>query len=116
MEEFLALNRDVFAWSAAEVPGIDPDFCCHRLAIRPGSSPVARKREKGHQIGKQDRTKDVDESLEVGFIARNTIHHMAFQRGNGLKAKWQVEGVHDYTNRIKHAQKTPILCRTSTNL
>ncbi|KAI9125203.1 hypothetical protein K1719_003819 [Acacia pycnantha] len=39
LEVFLRDNRDVFAWRPSEIPGIDPDFCCHQLAIRPGSTP-----------------------------------------------------------------------------
>ena len=31
------INRhlDAFAWSASDMPGIDPDFLCHRLAMDP---------------------------------------------------------------------------------
>jgi len=31
----LRKNLDVFAWSANDMPGIDPNFICHRLAIYP---------------------------------------------------------------------------------
>ncbi|KAI9126550.1 hypothetical protein K1719_002146 [Acacia pycnantha] len=33
LEKFLRANRDVFAWNPSEIPGIDPAFCCHQLAI-----------------------------------------------------------------------------------
>jgi len=26
-------HLDAFAWSASDMPGIDPDFLCHRLAM-----------------------------------------------------------------------------------
>ncbi|RDX76959.1 hypothetical protein CR513_43003, partial [Mucuna pruriens] len=32
---FLRENRDVFAWSSVDMPGIDPDFLCHHLLISP---------------------------------------------------------------------------------
>ena len=33
--EFLRNNVDVFAWSAYEVPGVDPNFICHHLNVNP---------------------------------------------------------------------------------
>ncbi|RDY12366.1 hypothetical protein CR513_02858, partial [Mucuna pruriens] len=35
-------NRDVFAWSPADMSGIDPEFICHRLSISPGFRPIAQ--------------------------------------------------------------------------
>ena len=32
---FLRKNIDVFAWSACEAHGVDPDFLCHHLNINP---------------------------------------------------------------------------------
>ncbi|MCI51932.1 hypothetical protein A2U01_0073176, partial [Trifolium medium] len=33
-------NADLFAWSAAEIPGLDPEVACHQLAIYPSASVV----------------------------------------------------------------------------
>ncbi|RDX62952.1 hypothetical protein CR513_58663, partial [Mucuna pruriens] len=33
---FLWENRDVFAWSLADMPRIDPEFLCHHVSILPG--------------------------------------------------------------------------------
>jgi len=33
-------HLDAFAWSASDMPGIDPDFLCHRLAMDPKVRPV----------------------------------------------------------------------------
>ncbi|MCI88227.1 hypothetical protein A2U01_0109513, partial [Trifolium medium] len=33
-------NADLFAWSAAEMSGLDPDFACHQLTIDPSVSAV----------------------------------------------------------------------------
>ena len=53
LEKFLTANKDVFAWKPSEIPGIDPRFCCHKLAIIPGSAPVAqKKRKQGSDRGK----------------------------------------------------------------
>ena len=35
-------HLDAFAWSASDMPGIDPDFLCHRLAMDPQVRPVRR--------------------------------------------------------------------------
>ncbi|XP_061344188.1 uncharacterized protein LOC133290149 [Gastrolobium bilobum] len=43
---FLKCNTDVFAWKSSEIPGIDPTFCCHKLAVYPGSTPVSQKKRK----------------------------------------------------------------------
>ena len=37
--EFLKRNIDVFAWSAYEAPGVDPDFICHHLNVNPVMTP-----------------------------------------------------------------------------
>ncbi|RDX67041.1 hypothetical protein CR513_54133, partial [Mucuna pruriens] len=34
-------NADIFAWSAKDMPGIDPSFMCHHLSVSPDSKPVA---------------------------------------------------------------------------
>nr|KYP44032.1 Retrovirus-related Pol polyprotein from transposon 17.6 [Cajanus cajan] len=33
-------NRDLFAWRASDMPGIDPKFLCHRLAVCRDARPV----------------------------------------------------------------------------
>ncbi|RDX85378.1 hypothetical protein CR513_33434, partial [Mucuna pruriens] len=38
---FLQENWDVFAWSLADMLGIDPDFICHHLSISPSFRSVA---------------------------------------------------------------------------
>ncbi|XP_020201881.1 uncharacterized protein LOC109787736 [Cajanus cajan] len=37
-------NRDLFAWTASDMPGIDPKFLCHRLAVCRDARPVAQKK------------------------------------------------------------------------
>ncbi|RDX95801.1 hypothetical protein CR513_21622, partial [Mucuna pruriens] len=43
---FLRKNSDMFAWSAKDMPGVDPDFMCHRLSIEQGARPIAQKKRK----------------------------------------------------------------------
>ena len=40
----IARHLDAFAWSVADMPGIDPDFLCHRLTMDPSVRPVCQRR------------------------------------------------------------------------
>ena len=37
-------NENLFAWSAAEMPGLDPEVTCHQLAIDPAAREVVQRR------------------------------------------------------------------------
>ena len=41
---FLRSNRDVFAWSHDDMPGIDPSVMVHRLNVLPSFPPVRQKK------------------------------------------------------------------------
>nr|XP_017250801.1 PREDICTED: uncharacterized protein LOC108221433 [Daucus carota subsp. sativus] len=41
---FLRNNRDVFAWTAADMPGIDPPFMTHKLNVNPERKPIKQKK------------------------------------------------------------------------
>ena len=36
---FLKMDIDLFAWSAFEAPGVDPNFICHHLNVNPSVIP-----------------------------------------------------------------------------
>ena len=40
---FLRKNVDVFAWSAYEAPGVNPNFICHHLNVNPSITPKKKK-------------------------------------------------------------------------
>ena len=82
--QFLRQNQDVFAWTSAEIPGIDPRFCCHKLAIWPGSNPVAQKKRNIAPERQKALDSHVAELLAVGFIRE-------IQRRHGSEAEWQME-------------------------
>ncbi|XP_072065654.1 uncharacterized protein [Arachis hypogaea] len=44
--QFLRDNIDLFAWKAADMPGINPKLMCHKLTVYPGSRPVQQRRRK----------------------------------------------------------------------
>ena len=37
-------HLDAFAWSTSDMPGIDPDFLCHRLTMDPQVRPIRQRR------------------------------------------------------------------------
>ena len=42
----ISRHLDAFAWVASDMPGIDPDFLCHRLAMDPQVRPIRQRRRK----------------------------------------------------------------------
>ena len=42
----IARHLDAFVWFALDMPGIDPDFLCHRLTMDPKVRPVCQRRRK----------------------------------------------------------------------
>ena len=39
-------NKDLFAWKATDIPGIDPEVISHKLYVCQGSNSVAQKKKK----------------------------------------------------------------------
>ncbi|XP_072062155.1 uncharacterized protein [Arachis hypogaea] len=46
LSQFLKQNKDLFAFTPADMPGIDLDLMSHRLAVDPKAKPVAQRRRK----------------------------------------------------------------------
>jgi len=44
--EVISRHLDAFAWSASDMPGIDPDFLCHHLSMDATVRPVHQRRRK----------------------------------------------------------------------
>ncbi|RDX78623.1 hypothetical protein CR513_41075, partial [Mucuna pruriens] len=63
----LRKNVDVFAWSAKDMLGIDPDFMCHCLSVSPSAKSVAQKKRKQ---GEEKRAvkEEVGKLLTAGFV------------------------------------------------
>ncbi|GAU40178.1 hypothetical protein TSUD_292830 [Trifolium subterraneum] len=60
---------ELFAWSAAEMPGIDPEVACHQLTIDPRASAVVQRRRKQSPEKAEAARKAVKDLLEANFIA-----------------------------------------------
>lgn len=65
---FLRESKLVFAWTAANMPGIPRSIVEHRLHIKPNSKPI---RQKKRNMGPERRLtikKEVEKLLNAGFI------------------------------------------------
>ncbi|VFQ85915.1 unnamed protein product [Cuscuta campestris] len=58
----------IFAWSVADMPGIDRSVICHRLAVRKGSRPVRQKKRYLASDRREFVKKEVKDLLSVGHI------------------------------------------------
>uniref|UniRef100_A0A151UDK4 Retrovirus-related Pol polyprotein from transposon opus n=1 Tax=Cajanus cajan TaxID=3821 RepID=A0A151UDK4_CAJCA len=57
-----------FAWHVKDMPGVDPDFMCHKLAIDPRAKPVIQKRRKCGDDKRKAIAEETDKLLMTGFI------------------------------------------------
>ena len=61
-------HLDAFAWSASNMPGIDPDFLCHRLEMDPQVRPVRQRRRKFNEERRQVIHEETRKLLAAGHI------------------------------------------------
>ena len=74
----LVNNTDLFAWSTADLPGLDPLVASHKLSIYKEAHYVSQKKRK---LGEERRlaTKvEVDKLLNAGFIEEAQYIILAF--------------------------------------
>ena len=65
---FLQANKDVFAWTPSDMPGISPDVITHQLRINEDQRLV-RQKLRSMLIEKQATIEDkVGKLLKAGFI------------------------------------------------
>ncbi|XP_072071983.1 uncharacterized protein [Arachis hypogaea] len=66
--EMIKANGDLFAWTPADMPRIDPQLMSHHLAVKPEARPVAQRRRKMSQERAEKVAKQTASLLEAGFI------------------------------------------------
>ncbi|XP_072060336.1 uncharacterized protein [Arachis hypogaea] len=66
--EMIRANRDLFAWTPADMPGIDPEIMSHHLAVRSEARPVAQRRRKMSAERAEEVARQTASLLEAGFI------------------------------------------------
>ncbi|KAH9750796.1 Ribonuclease H [Citrus sinensis] len=64
----LQAHADVFAWTHEDMPGIDPEVACHKLAIKKGARAVRQKRRCFNQERYEAINVEVEKLLRAGFI------------------------------------------------
>ncbi|KAK2409752.1 hypothetical protein QL285_045156 [Trifolium repens] len=69
LEACLKENAELFAWSAAEMPDIDPKVACHQLTIDPKARAIAQRRRKQSPEKAEAAEKAVKDLLEANFIS-----------------------------------------------
>jgi hypothetical protein len=65
---FLKKNKDVFAWSHEDMPGIDPSIISHKLNIDPRLRPIKQKRRVFAPERNNAIMEEVDKLLTANFI------------------------------------------------
>ena len=65
---FLRDNQSVFAWSAADMPGIPRDIAEHKLHLIPGAKPVRQKKRNMGEERQMAVKMEVKKLLEAGVI------------------------------------------------
>ncbi|XP_016165024.1 uncharacterized protein LOC107607607 [Arachis ipaensis] len=108
----LRQNANLFAWTPADMPGIDPGLICHKLQIDPRARPVSQKKRN---MGDEKRTACLEETqklLRAGFIEElrftTWLSNMVMVRK--ASGKWRM--CVDFTNLNKSCPKDayPLSC------
>ena len=68
LESVFQWNKDVFAWTHSDMPGIHPSMASHRLNVIPSSHPVQQKVRRFHPDRQKIIQAEIDKLLVVGFI------------------------------------------------
>ncbi|GKV45313.1 hypothetical protein SLEP1_g52418 [Rubroshorea leprosula] len=95
---FLRANRDVFAWTSADMPGIPTSVFQHKLSTNPLKKPVAQKQRLFEGERLKVIKEEVEKLLQAGFIRRVdycewVTNSVLVKKANG---KWRM--CIDYTN------------------
>ncbi|XP_022641636.1 uncharacterized protein LOC111242486 [Vigna radiata var. radiata] len=64
----LVKNRDFFAWTASDMPGIHPDIISHKLSIFREGRPVSQKKRRLGVEKRRAANEEVGKLIEAGFI------------------------------------------------
>uniref|UniRef100_A0A2N9H0S8 Integrase catalytic domain-containing protein n=1 Tax=Fagus sylvatica TaxID=28930 RepID=A0A2N9H0S8_FAGSY len=66
--QFLKENKDVFAWSHEDMPGINPSIISHKLNVDPSLRPIKQKRRVFAPERNNAIMEEVDKLLTANFI------------------------------------------------
>ncbi|XP_057418383.1 uncharacterized protein LOC130712571 [Lotus japonicus] len=105
LSKLLGDNLDHFAWSHKNMPGIDPNFICHRMALNPGAKPITQTRRRMENEKEKAIQQEVNKLLAANFIreikyATWLANVVMVMKANG---KWRM--CVDYTDLNKACPK-----------
>ena len=66
--EVLKANKGVIGWSIADLKGISPTYCMHRILMEEDYRPVAQPQRRLNPVMKEVVRKEVLKLLEAGII------------------------------------------------
>nr|KYP39650.1 Transposon Ty3-I Gag-Pol polyprotein [Cajanus cajan] len=105
LSEVIIRNKDLFAWTPSDMPGIDPNFMCHKLSICANARPVAQRKRKMGTDRKLAVEAEMEKLIDARFIRE--VHYTTWlanvvmvKKPNG---KWRM--CTDYTNLNKACPK-----------
>ncbi|GAU33272.1 hypothetical protein TSUD_279460 [Trifolium subterraneum] len=100
-------NADLFAWSASEMSGFDPDIACHQLTVDEGVSVVVQCRRRQSLEKMEAAEKAVKDLLEANFIyeAKYTTWLSNLVLAKKSNGKWRM--CVDYTDLNRAYPKDP---------
>ena len=104
---FLKMNIDLFAWSAFEAPGVDPNFICHHLNVNPSVIPKKQPPQhssKNHYDVVKDEVIKLKQARAIKelFYPEWLVNTIVMKKKSG---RWQV--CMDFTNLNKACLKDP---------
>jgi len=101
----LTKNADLFAWTAADMPGVKSDVITHRLSVYKEARPIAQKKRKLGEERRKAAQEETDKLVQAGFIQK--VHYTTWlanvvmvKKANG---KWRM--CVDYTDLNKACPK-----------
>ena len=101
----LVKNANLFAWTTADMPGVEPQVITHRLSLYKEARPIAQKKRLLGEERRQAARDEADKLLQAGFIRK--AHYTTWlanvvmvKKANG---KWRM--CVDYTDLNKACPK-----------
>ncbi|XP_068498083.1 uncharacterized protein [Phaseolus vulgaris] len=61
-------NKDLFAWTPSDIPGIDPKVICHKLSVCREARPISQKRRKLGEERRKAAIEETEKLMQAGFI------------------------------------------------
>jgi len=68
IRQVLVQNVDMFAWTAGDMPGVDPEVMSHRLSVYKDVRPITQKKRKQREKKREAAKKEVTKLMAANFI------------------------------------------------